>query len=627
MTGIDTGRAGDTGRDAPRAGRAARLCAAAGALGTGLIIGGTGLAVFSRFFATRGHFGQQFEGNDLFGSYSHLDVSGTPDLLGATGFALGAALLLALVVVVVRARYRVSVYGEWAPMVIIAVAAGLSVLPIMAGRAHLPGIWRQVRTDYPLSQQLPTAVGAGVLIVVGTVLTLAVVVRPRLLRVWSWPALSVPLLAGVVVAAGTGVAAIETGDDARHIDQVTAAAEPVAAVPDRLGGERYRLSVPIPADSWSDRTDTVLAAGPGFVVFDAAGVTAYDGATGAPRWHYLRTHTHGPDRAPGVPLQSWSAQSLDDGSVVLARWEQLGWTAFDAMTGRILWRDTDYTRDIDSAPNGTDAGQLYESRSTPGYLMLSDGEHIARYDARTGARMWSVPTAQLGCTGAYQVPEVTRTAIYRAAVCSQGVRGEKTVVLTALDPGDGKVLARRELAMAQAAEESEARLVRSGDTVVLDWRMPESYAWLLVTVPDRLTSARVQMSPSRYPVEVDATGDEGLTYLPDRVSLAVPQCLVTDTTSGLPHYPVPGLYATACDDSTIHRAAFLTRELVAAQPGQTPQSRDYEVRSWDRGDGTPVTSADLHFDEKINSLTVLAVPGTLLVVGIGTHIEIVAYAR
>lgn len=627
MTGIDTGRAGDTGRDMLRSGWGTRVFAAAGALGAGLIIGGTALAVFSRFFATRGHFGEQFAGNDLFGSYTHLDVSGTPDLLGATAFALGAALLIALVVVVVRARYRVSVYGEWAPLVIIAVVAGVSVLPIMAGRAHLPGVWRQVRTDYPLSQQLPAAVGAAGLIVTGTVLTLAVVIRPRLLRAWSWPALSVPLLAGVVVAAATGAAAIDAGDDTRHIDGVTAAAEPVAGVPDRLGTERYRLTLPKVADLWSGHADAVLAAGPGFVTFDAAGVTAYDGASGAPRWHYRRTHTTGPDRAPGVPLQSWSAQSLEDGSVVLARWQQLGWTAFDALTGRILWRDSDYTRDLDSAPDGTDAGQLYGSRSTPGYLMISDGDHIARYDARTGARMWSVPTTQLGCPGAYQVPEVTRSAIYRAAVCSQGTRGEKTVVVTALDPGDGKVLARRELAMAQAAEESEARLVRSGEAVVLDWRMPDSYAWLLVTGPDRLTSAPVRRWPSRSPVEVDATGTEGLTYLPDEIAPAVPQCFVTDTTTGLPRYPVPGLYATACDDSTVHRAAFLTHELVAAQPGRTPQSPDYQVLSWDRVDGAPVTSADLHFSENINSLGVLAVPGAVLVVGIGAHTEIVGYTH
>ncbi|MFJ4654089.1 hypothetical protein ACIP5Y_22720 [Nocardia sp. NPDC088792] len=94
-----------------------------------------------------------------------------------------------------------------------------------------------------------------------------------------------------------------------------------------------------------------------------------------------------------------------------------------------------------------------------------------------------------------------------------------------------------------------------------------------------------------------------------------------------PRWWRPGLDSLACSDSTVHRATFLARELVAVQDNGTDQHPGYRVESWDRADGAPLASSDLHFSQAVDRCTVLAVPGAVLVIGIGAHTEIVGYRR
>ncbi|MBF6171983.1 outer membrane protein assembly factor BamB family protein [Nocardia blacklockiae] len=447
-----------------------------------MVLGGVGLAVFSWFFASTWPLDNEITGEDVFGSFRNLDVSGVPGKYAATTLLAGVLVLAALGVAAVRVVRGRDGYGTWGPFVLLAVGAGLLVWPVMAWRDHLPGLWRQVRIQYPPFEQLPTAVVAGTLVVVGTALVAAVAARPETLRALRLPVLVLTVVVGLAVSGVAAALAIRAGDDERRVDRSTAAAQPPAAVPDRMGAAAYRMSVPAAKTGTGEpRTDLVVA-GAGFAIAEPDGITAYDGATGTERWHYRRTNTLDPRGNRYTAYLPGTLRSLDGGTVVLSDWGELGWTAFDATTGEILWRNSDFAGDMDDPGIRRDLGDF---RLTSGFLVVSESNRVVRYDARTGARMWSLDTTKLQCTGYFSPITITETAIYRLAGC--GPDNETVAHLSAIDPRTGAVIAEQELPLSsENGPRTSAYLQRHGNAVLVQWKLAGSSAWSVVTTPQQL---------------------------------------------------------------------------------------------------------------------------------------------
>ncbi|QIS22932.1 PQQ-binding-like beta-propeller repeat protein [Nocardia terpenica] len=320
---------------AMRSDRRPAVAGVAGGLGFGLLSVGVGLATYSRFFAPTRSLDGTVAGHDLFGSFTTTEASDLVNRYATLSFILGVLVLIAAIAAAgVRAgRWRLNILVEL--YILLAFAAGIVVIPIMAVRDHLPGLFLQIRWQFGLFTQLPTAVAAATLVVLGSVLLADIAWRPERMRALSRRAAGAAALVGILVAATVSTAAFYAGDDSTRWDHTTAAPVDVPPVPARLGDEIYHFDIP------HDSSD-IVAAGAGFVVATVTGLTAYDGATGAPRWHLLRTHRPA-DRYHSPAYGSGSLHAIDDGKTVVAEWKNVGWIALDAMTGKILWQIEDYT--------------------------------------------------------------------------------------------------------------------------------------------------------------------------------------------------------------------------------------------------------------------------------------------
>ncbi|AHH21872.1 PQQ-like domain-containing protein [Nocardia nova SH22a] len=604
----------ESATDTRQFGWGARIFAVLGAFGCGLVLGATALAAYSVWGASRLTTDDRLRGHDLFGSFDHLDPSGIPGHFGLTALIAGPFVLMVAVIAVLRVRRRWSGYAEWWPLVLMSMIGGLLVAPIMAAADHLPGVWRQVRVDHPLFEQLPTGVVAAGSVVLATVFMIPVVFRPGLLRAVPWRGLGIVTVAGALVATAAAAASVVAGDDNRHVDRGTAAATAAPPVPDRAGSQRYQLQVPSMRDRGGWYDSDIVATGTGFVVGSTDGITAYDGVTGTQRWHYLRTHNRDGRGGLRMGYRPGSLRSLDGGSVVLANWEHLGWLAFDAITGRTLWQNSEFAVDgAEESAAFADSGAPLVFRTSPGYLLLTDRDTLTRYDAHTGKRLW---TSHLECPDRRTAVAITDRALYRMAECSQGA--EDVLTATALDPGTGTVLATRELRRTETNESAgrytEDRIELYANTAVLYWlSAPRTYDQLIVPAPEQLTTATRNTGEYPTPMAADPSSGQVLS-LSERRGTQPDHFPITDAITNVTSYELPGVHPYRQYKPA--DTAFLSQQMI--QVGQDNPS-GVVLRTWDRADGHPEPPTPITSECTRGTLSLITAPGAVLAVCTGKN--------
>lgn len=602
--------------------------AVAGVIGAVAVVVGVGFAVYSRWFASTTSASSERLGHPTFFSSDSwgIDIAGLPSLLAVTAVGLGTAVLIALGFAVLRiARGWTSYrgYGFWCAA---AVVATVVVWPALVLGDHADEVWDKLRLEYPLSVQLPAALGAGTLIFAGAILLMPTLKAPNRIRQLPRRAVAVAAAAGVALSAGTVVVAVRAGDDGLHVDHITATRVAVPALPSGLGPEKYRFAIPATeTNSGAADIADLVAAGTGFILSSPEGITAYDGVTGAPRWHYLRTHTK--DRGNhGLLYQAGSLRPLDGGAVVLAEWATLGWTAFDAVTGEILWQKTDFTRDYTQAAEPA----LRPALGVPGPwraavpLILVDDNRIRGYDARTGARRWSTAITDSDARSHRVETVVTDTAIYRLAACSDDTSG--WVTLTVLDAHSGAIVASRELDRHPTTDRYDpfAHLEALTNSVLVTWSFDnrQGSGTILLRTPAQLATATPLDRRSRQIIAADPAGPDVVISdywthdgsSPDRFA-------VLDTETGAEKYTLVGMEGWGKDPG---HDLFLPDQII-----ETSYSAGQVLQAWSRADGRLLGSQPIaHPGQKCSNTPLRAVPGALLAVCVHkTTAELVGYPR
>ncbi|MBL1078744.1 PQQ-binding-like beta-propeller repeat protein [Nocardia sp. 2] len=548
----------------------------AGALGAGLVAGGMLLAAYSRWYAeSRPLDGASMRTKGWLTDRPSVDLSALPETLATAALVAGALLLIVCAAVLLAAPH--GSYRDWGPIVGLVGAGGLLTFPYLAVKYRLPWAWDELRTDHPWFAALPAAIAAGVLVTLGGVLVLRLAGEPSAFARIPRRTATVAVVAGLVVSGAVAVGTEYLGDDRRNLDHVTAARVAVPAVPDRLGVEQYRLSVPATGRAGGQTFfGDFTTAGTGFVVSSVAGITAYDGATGAPTWHYLR-RTGDDGRPIGGGYIERSLTSIDGGSVILAQWRRAGWIAFDAVTGEILWRNSDF---------GIDAG-AYEQLGTQSLdgaaLVLDWRDQLRGYDPRTGALAWTAePAVECAAHQPHRVrPVVTATTVYTFDWC--GYSAEPSAAITALDARTGAVVARREIP--RAAETSTARFsadlkpLRTG--VAIEWNLPTP-TMLVIGAPGELATAPpIEWVDSYGAVDPQTTDAVAREW----VRGAGARDVVVNRTTGVAKYELPDLPSTLAYTDI----ALLGTQIVQVASNDTVASGDGrdEIRAWSRTDGAP----------------------------------------
>ncbi|MEV6768269.1 PQQ-binding-like beta-propeller repeat protein [Nocardia sp. NPDC051030] len=585
--------------------RLTRIWAILGALGSGLLVGGTALAVYSRFFASTWPLDEIWiRGERWFRSEPGWNASAVPGYFATASVCVGIAMLIALVILIVRIDRNWDSYGDLTVYVVSAVSATLLVLSIMAIKYPVTESYHRLQREAPLFAQLPTALAAAALVVAGTILVIGILLRPDRIRSLSRRAVAISAVAGLLVSVTVGVVAVRAGDDRRNVDHVTASRVEAPTAPDRLGSERYRVPISLACGSNSRCSTDLVAAGAGFVMASTAGLTAYDGTTGAQRWHYLRKNTE-PDQQDGVSYVGDSLQSLDGGNIVLAKWNQLGWIAFDASTGEILWQNSDFIRDLqDPELKWNVEGNGY--RSAPGLLTLASHDRVLGYDPRTGSRKWSADTSGPECRGSRNNFVVTATAIYRTLECRNQTESWLTAI--ALDLQTGVVVGSRELERtSDMTHELYSHIRRYSNTVAIEWSYRNR---IVVGTPEKLTTAVTISDREHIPLAADPDGPDVVVQDSVRDPKPAWHFSVLDSDNGAVKYALPGMRGD--NGSRI----FLTSEIVEAA-FYFPDDGSYrrEIRAWSRTDGSPTLTHPLQRDDaKCSSPGALVAPGAVLVV-------------
>lgn len=601
-----------------------------GVSGAVVAVAGFGLAVYSRWLAsTTPIVPERLHRHTLFTSDSWgVDIATIPGVLAATALWLGAGLVVAVGLAALRIARAWDDYRGWGFWPAVAVLAGLMGWPILIFGDHVPQVWDRLRLEYPLSAQLPTALAAGTMILVGAVLLIPMLLHPDRVRQVPKRTVAIAAAAGVLLSAGTVTAALRAGDDRLHIDHVTAPRAVVPAVPARLGSEKYRFPIPAQPGNGSAVIGDLVPAGVGFVLSSPEGITAYDGATGQPRWHYLRTHTEQSGRS-GVQYVDGSLRSLDHYATVLARWESLGWIAFDAVSGEILWQRSDFTRDASTS------WALRTSESTqrphvgaPGPwpssapLILSDDDRIQGYDGRTGARLWSTDVSVAGCQSRRVEIVVAEAAIYRVSACSSG--DESWIAATVLDTRTGTIVATRDIGRHTSTDwhDPYVHVYALTNTVLIDWSNGDDGGHILLRSPDQLATALNFDTHARQPIAADPSGPDILYsdyWIHD--SRTPGRFAVVDTGNGAERYTLPGMDGWGEDAG---HDAFLADEII-----ETSYSASSAVQAWSREDGRSVASRPIAgAGRDCMSTPLRVVPAAVVVVCIGkTTAELVGYTQ
>jgi hypothetical protein len=252
-----------------------------------------------------------------------------------------------------------------------------------------------------------------------------------------------PYVLGVFVVAVIAVVAVTAvligtrpETSAGDVDATSAPDTPIPAVPTSLGDLRFSIDVPFgtPQDGIDVTPSWLAAGGSGFLVGEARGVRAYDGA-GVERWHYRMSGQ--PD---DVTVPYGGMRVYDDGRTVvlhLVRRETAGRdrvhrvVALDAITGEQLW-STDDADDSYPVPSATTIG-------TSRFMIVDDGLSRTRIDTRTGKTMW---TLQLPERCRFHTVESPKYLAYVAG-CATGL--DAAVRLISADVATGTIVVDRVL--------------------------------------------------------------------------------------------------------------------------------------------------------------------------------------
>ncbi|WP_280307940.1 PQQ-binding-like beta-propeller repeat protein [Nocardia neocaledoniensis] len=541
----------------PRLRDYSRPLTAAAILGVVLLTGGIALGLHSLFFAAGNPVATEPRGS---GGIAHE--------LGVFATALGVAALLALAGALRWSRsLQAAGFGN-----VPTVAMHLIVVAefVISLKLDIRDTVMRTFEHYSRFPQLPVAVAAWILTVVGTVLVLGASFSPPVRGALSRRSGATMAMIGVLVCAvATGVA-VRAGDDSRFFDHRPAPPAAAAPLPTRLGAEQFRLDLPSSA--------AVVAGGPGFLVGTGTGITAYDGVTGTPRWHHLRPGAH----KKGVHLDISSLAVIEPENVVIAYWNSLGWKAYDAATGESLWTASDFSRD-----RTTDLSAVESAAPLP-ILARRDGGALIRYDARTGRRMWSTPRVPVGCAKQQSTTAITSTAVYQVMPCGTGSTATTTIL--ALDALTGTPIAQRDLPAPASRQVPDVSVV--DDVVSVDWdHVAGPLRHVHFTSPDDLRTAEVTEPASVLsadPAAVLSTRGKRTT-LTERADPAVAR-------------PLPVIIGHAEFSVPNRETLLLAEEVVSIDDG---------LRTWHRGDlveNTPPTGL-----ARCDPAQLLPAPGIVLV--------------
>ncbi|MFD3506633.1 PQQ-binding-like beta-propeller repeat protein [Nocardia sp. NPDC058666] len=403
-----------------------RLITVAALTGAVLLLGGIAAAFYSQYFAP------------ITLPSDEPDSSRFPARIVWGTLAIGVVVAAISGYVVVRGRKPDAGADSATAAGVLALLLALAGAGMFVITAHIPSTYERLTSNSVATTRIPFAIAGLILVIGGAIAMFALVSKPRALAI-SRPVIAVGLSLGAVLCTGVTGFALHAGDDGRNIDHVRARDTTVPAGPARIATAKFRISV-----AADPLVNSVITAGAGFVVSSMHGITAYDGATGAERWHYRRVS----GTVRNSPLDT---RSLESERVVLTLWDNGGWIAFDSLTGELLWSDSDFTRRPSAA----------RSELIPGALLITSSEanELSRFDARTGRRLWTGPAAPQDCRSKSSTEAVTATRIYRIFVCSGG---SATIAVTTWDPASGSMTGRRTIAA------PGARYVISSDAVAFE---------------------------------------------------------------------------------------------------------------------------------------------------------------
>ncbi len=556
--------------------------------GLGVVAGGAALGIYSRWVA---------EPQTLHDYRNHAEIVGVPERI-ALWSVVGGIWLIGVVIATVAVPWVARRAGSVrdSTLIRLSVVGVCGALVYILVDSRLWAVWTEVRRSYPYRPVLPAAVAALVLVLVGAIVMVTWMFRAKVHAGRAFVARGV--VVGLVFSAGVAFAAFRLGDDSVNIDRVVAERTEVDNPPERLGEEKFRIhGDPLSRYAASPMANIAIA-GSGFVISDRLGVTAYDGRTGTPRWHYRRIAQDGYQL-----FRNDGSLRMVGEDVVLVTWEHIDGVALDAHTGATLWSDSDFLRDRRSM-------EWRDYHHSGDSLVLGRSDRIAGYDARTGRKIWETPTAQAECfgpgTGSISDANIaaTRDTIYTEQTCGAAPTAWKH--LTALDPATGAVLAARDIHVPDAYT-SLFDIQAHRNMVDVSWRSDTgATAGFRVLKPSDLLAATVDEKWWKMRdafVDIDPSATDVLTQHP----IANTSDWISEVTSvdGVPRYRLAG------NDfrSPSGLRAFLTEEIVETEPGR---NGEVHTRSWSRRDGTRVSDRTIAGCERPEKI--LAGPGSLLVV-------------
>lgn len=464
---------------------AAVICAS---LGITLVLGGVGLGIFSRIFASTIELDPYFPrtiidrgGRDIEGT-DRAELAGVPEYFGASAMVLGTAVLVAALAIYLWRK------SEDAPTVRRRAAAAAFVaaawIAWSAVSRHLFVAFEYSRGQYAYFERFPTAIGASGLILVGAVLVAAS-------AFWGQPRtvhrtlVIVPCVLGLVMSAGVSTVAVGMGDNSTRAGHTLAVSSDIPEMPSTLGSQAYEIALPAVGDGAI--LDLVIA-GAGFVMATPRGITAYDGQTGKERWHYLVPEPIDPKQSD-LDYESGTLAAYDHGRVVVGKWHEM--IGFDALTGEILWSGSEI--DADKGERSQEWWGIHRVISSDVQFTVDDDGRMARYDPRTGHRLWTWDTATSPLCESDDHVVAIDSMIVTTQVCFDGT--DEIATVTAHDPASGAIVASRELMRrprAQNPDTLRSRLNMDRDTVWVELHRSsqvEIVGSLLIRSPQDLQSA------------------------------------------------------------------------------------------------------------------------------------------
>lgn len=345
----------------------------------------------------------------------------------------------------------------------------------------LPHTWTEPASGPGSRPLLALIQAAWLLLTVAAVLLVAgaVAVHPDG-QPLKWQAALPFVAAGMAVALVAGLGLVALG---RLGAPRATTAEPIAVpdVPTAVGSEAYTLTV--------KRVDTLVPAGPGFVLVDGDALIGYDGATGSPRWRFPLESLR-----DGCLFQKIRSTGTADDAMVLVECDHdAGYSkprtdpfvvGLDAMTGQVRW----------SLDQGWSLRGRISLPSDAVPVVSNSRNELGSLDPRTGALRWSWSFAESDrqCSDTGLVGAVDDAVTY-AVACGNSLK------IHVLDAEDGS---EREIEHAVPQGFSPANrpiepLAYHGATAVMQLRHQGNEPYSVVTVDTR-TGAVGELPDSGY---------------------------------------------------------------------------------------------------------------------------------